>query len=265
MIKSCQIWQEAQQSYIVVTIQTVVGSSPREVGASLAVSAQDVAGTIGGGWLEWETIQTAREMLNSRQTTLVKTTTLGPETGQCCGGKVTLHFKLGNLKILSALALADANEKAKRPLIHVYGAGHVGRALAQALSPLPLQIFLLDSRENELAQCQAVGVQKELTHSPVVFAENAPDDTAHVIMTHDHALDAQIAGAILEKGNFRYLGIIGSKSKRARFRKAFQQMGHTKQLIDRVTCPIGGKDVSDKRPEVIAALTAAEIVRAVFV
>jgi xanthine dehydrogenase accessory factor len=264
MIMSCQIWQETQQNYIIVTIQTVIGSSPRDVGASLAVSAQDVAGTIGGGWLEWDAIQKAREMLISSETALTKTATLGPETGQCCGGKVTLNFRLGNQEMLSALALAEATEKAKQPIIHIYGAGHVGRALAQTLSLLPFYIVLIDSRENELTQCQAVGVQKELTHSSVAFAENAPDDCAHVIMTHDHTLDAQIAGAILDKGNFRYLGIIGSKSKRARFRKAFQQMGHGKPLIDRIICPIGGKDVTDKRPEVIAALAAAEIVRAIL-
>jgi xanthine dehydrogenase accessory factor len=264
MIKSCYQWQEAGQNYILVTIVAVAGSSPRESGARLAVSAQNTAGTIGGGWLEWDAILVARNMLLKDQSELMKTIILGPETGQCCGGKVTLHFRRGNPELLSEIAQTEATLKAQEPIVHIYGAGHVGRALAEALSPLPLQVTLIDSREGEIAQCQAAAVQKELTNTPVAFAENAPNGSAHVIMTHDHALDAQIAGAVLEKGDFRYLGIIGSETKRARFLKAFGEVGYAQSLIDRITCPIGGKDIADKRPEVIAALTATEIIKAVL-
>ena len=92
-----------------------------------------------------------------------------------------------------------------------------------------------------------------------VAAAAAPG-AAHVILTHSHALDSLIASAILERKSFAYLGIIGSRTKKAVFLKAFRAMGHDEALLKRIVCPIGGRAVRDKRSAVIAALTAAEIV-----
>jgi xanthine dehydrogenase accessory factor len=132
------------------------------------------------------------------------------------------------------------------------------------LAPLPFHVTLADGRRAELALADGSDVSLLETDALAGLAESAPDNAAHVVMTHSHALDSLIAGAVLERGRFRYLGIIGSKTKRASFRRAFRGMGLPEEAIRRVFCPIGGGRVRDKRPEVIAALAAAEIAEALL-
>jgi xanthine dehydrogenase accessory factor len=251
---------DARESFAVVT----AGSTPRERGAAMVVSRASVAGTIGGGRLEWDAIEAARAMLRERSKSRAISVALGPAIGQCCGGRVTLTLEPGEKRHVQALKQQETREHAARPLVMIYGAGHVGRALAQALALLPFRITLVDSRAGELELCNVSGLETILTEAPVALAEQAREGSAHVVMTHSHALDCQIAAAVLERDAFRYLGIIGSKTKKASFRKAFRAIGLTEERIGRVVCPIGGGSVSDKRPEVIAALAAAEITTALL-
>jgi xanthine dehydrogenase accessory factor len=246
---------------MIITLVKTEGSTPRELGAWMAVTAHEVTGTIGGGRLEFDAILSARGMLTNRDTSKTIDVTLGPAIGQCCGGRVTLTVVLADHDLVHSLAEKEAVAVSDQHSVCIYGAGHVGRALARALAPLPFHTRLIDSRAEELARTQGSGFEQVLTDTPVSLAEQAPEGTAHVIMTHSHALDSLLAAAILERNCFGYLGIIGSRTKRASFRSAFRAMGFAKDRIDRVVCPIGGNDVNDKRPEVIAAMTAAEITR----
>jgi xanthine dehydrogenase accessory factor len=230
----------------------------------MIVSPTKVAGTIGGGRLEWDAIARARELIASGQTRDLLTVALGPAIGQCCGGRVTLVFDTPDADALATMGREEAAARAAQPHVLIYGAGHVGRALAAALSPLPFHVMLADSRSDELARTHAPGVTLTRTDGLAEIAAGAPDGSAHVIMTHSHALDSLVAAAVMERDAFRYLGIIGSKTKRASFLSAFREMGFAEPMITRVVCPIGGSDVRDKRPEVIAALAAAEITRALL-
>jgi xanthine dehydrogenase accessory factor len=226
----------------------------------MVVSASSVAGTIGGGRLEWDAIGRARAMLEAGEPAAEEIVALGPAIGQCCGGRVTLGFDRPDVATVAAAARDADAEAAARPCVHIYGAGHVGRALARALSPLPLRTTLIDGRPGELAGAEAPGVALLESADPAATAEAAPDGAAHVVMTHSHALDSLIAAAVLERDRFAYLGVIGSRAKRIAFRRAFRAMGIAEARIARMVCPIGGEAVRDKRPEVIAALVAAEIV-----
>jgi xanthine dehydrogenase accessory factor len=255
---------DARDGFIIVSIVEAAGSTPREKGAAMVVSPRSVAGTIGGGRLEWEAIQAARNMLLERSKSRAMSVALGPAIGQCCGGRVTLMLEPGENRHMQALIEQEARECAARPLVMIYGAGHVGRALARALALLPFRVSLIDSRAGELEVDTTAGIETILTEASVALAEQAPDGSAHVVMTHSHALDCQIAAAVLERNAFRYLGIIGSRTKKASFRKAFRAIGLSEERIGRVVCPIGGGSVSDKRPEVIAALAAAEITTALL-
>jgi xanthine dehydrogenase accessory factor len=230
----------------------------------MVVSAASVAGTIGGGRLEWDAIDTAKAMLLEKCKSRTISIALGPDIGQCCGGKVTLSIVAGTPADVQQLHEREADHTMARPAVLVHGAGHVGRALAIALSLLPFRTRLIDSRAEELERFGGTGVEVIHTATPVAMAESAPPGAAHVIMTHSHSLDSQIAAAVLERGDFRYLGIIGSKTKKALFRKAFRDMGIAQDQIRRVICPIGGNAVKDKRPEVIAAMVAAEITAAML-
>jgi xanthine dehydrogenase accessory factor len=125
-------------------------------------------------------------------------------------------------------------------------------------------VTLIDQREDELRLIDAPDVRRIVADRPSTLVEQARAGDAHVVMTHSHALDSLIAAAVLEKGAFRYLGLIGSATKKALFLKAFRETRVPEALIAQITCPIGGASVRDKRPEVIAALAAAEITTALL-
>lgn len=244
-----------------VVVAEVRGSTPREAGAAMLVTENRVAGTVGGGRFEWEAIAEARKLLDLDLERHELAIPLGPGIGQCCGGHVTLLIERATADTLERLASAEAMERAAYPVVLIFGAGHVGKALATALSLLPFSVRLIDSRPEGFSGFEADGVTIILTDCTLVEVEAAPANAAYVVMTHSHSFDALIASAVLERGDFGYLGIIGSHSKRKRFTAAFLQQGVSRRDIARIVCPIGGSLVRDKRPAVIAALTAAELVR----
>jgi len=140
----------------------------------------------------------------------------------------------------------------------LFGAGHVGLALARALAPLPLHVTLIDDREAEPPALPS-GVSFERVDDPEALVEGAPEGSAFLILTHSHALDYRLAAAALARADAGYVGMIGSATKRSRFERWFLQRGGRPEALRRFVCPIGGKATLDKRPEVIAALATAEI------
>jgi xanthine dehydrogenase accessory factor len=246
---------------IAVGVAEVRGSSPREVGAWMLVTADAFAGTVGGGQLEYIALDRARQMLRHGLPEERMDVPLGPEIGQCCGGHVTLALApLTPDRATALLAHLDA-EHAARPQVLIFGAGHVGRALAAALNLLPVRAILIDQRREELALAPP-GTETRLSPLPEAEVRAAPPGSAFVVLTHDHALDFLVTDAALDRGDAAYVGLIGSASKRARFRAWRAREGADRRTaVAGLTCPIGGPSF-DKRPEVIAALTAAEIVGA---
>ncbi|MGL5116480.1 MAG: xanthine dehydrogenase accessory protein XdhC [Beijerinckiaceae bacterium] len=257
-------WRAEGTPAMIAIVACTAGSTPREEGAWIGVSASGVVGTIGGGRLEWDVIAFARSALDGVNAQKSLSIPLGPEIGQCCGGRVDIRLVPLDDALLDTLAGKAAAERAASPEVWIHGAGHVGRALALALSPLPFQVTLLDQREDELARVDAPGVRRIVAERPSARVADARPGAAHVVMTHSHALDSLIAAAVLERGDFRYLGLIGSATKKALFLKGFRETGVPEAQIARVVCPIGGSAVRDKRPEVIAALAAAEITTALL-
>ncbi|WP_134724968.1 xanthine dehydrogenase accessory protein XdhC [Paracoccus luteus] len=227
-----------------VRISSVRGSAPREAGAEMMVGADTVTGSIGGGALEYMAIDRARAMLARAEDRATMDVPLGPEIGQCCGGRVAL-----------VLDRAPATPEPPRPQVLILGAGHVGRALARALAPLPLAPVLIDSRAGELAQ--AGDVPTRLTPLPESEIRAARLGAAIVIVTHDHALDFLLAAEALAQGRrAAYVGMIGSATKRAAFARHARAQGIDPAPL---VCPIGANPTGDKRPAVIAAFAATEI------
>jgi xanthine dehydrogenase accessory factor len=220
------------------------GSTPREQGAEMFVGSDRLVGTIGGGQLEYLAVDRARRMLALGEAEATMTVVLGPDIGQCCGGRVELSF--------------DYRRPAPReagPSVLISGAGHVGRALARALRPLPLSPRLIDQRSSELA---LAGPDMPTTLSVLPEAEirAAPPGAAYVILTHDHGLDFLLAVEALSRTDAAYVGMIGSRTKRATFTRYAAREGVDARAL---VCPIGAGFPRDKRPEVIAAFAAAEI------
>jgi xanthine dehydrogenase accessory factor len=129
----------------------------------------------------------------------------------------------------------------------------------RALGLLPFAITLVDDREGMFNNLPDNLTCRHLD-DPVKALANLPANAACVIMTHSHALDYRLAEAALRRGDMAYVGLIGSATKRAGFASSFRRAGGSAETLGRLICPIGGGTVRDKRPEIIAALVAAELV-----
>ncbi len=144
--------------------------------------------------------------------------------------------------------------------LSVYGAGHVGSALVQMLAPLALRLRWCDPRPELLAQAPA-GVHCEILDSPAEAVAQAPAGSAHVVLTHDHALDLALSEAILRRDDVCWFGLIGSQSKRTRFRQLLAARGFSPAQIARMHCPIGVAGICDKHPQAIAIAVAAQVLQ----
>ena len=247
---------------IQASIVRTIGSSPRNSDTEMFISETDTLGTIGGGQLEYLVINHSKKMIAENIKKDILKISLGPEIGQCCGGKVEVSL-LEMYEKDKCLALNRFDKKDKNlPHVYVMGAGHVGRALALQLQHLPVRCVLIDSRVDELAKCSA-DVETRLSAIPEEDIKSAPRGSAYVILTHDHALDFILCGAALDRNDAKYVGMIGSKTKRVKFKKWYQ-VNYNNNLIRDFTCPIGNLKNQDKRPSIIASFVAAEVIDMLF-
>jgi xanthine dehydrogenase accessory factor len=243
-----------------VLLTRVRGSSPREQGTWMLVSLTATCGTIGGGQLEYMVIDEARAMLKRKMIKATMDIPLGPEIGQCCGGRVEVQLSLMNDDDKQNLRQVSLHETKAFPHVYILGAGHVGRALAETFERLPVRTIVIDSRAEELEQCNAL-VELRQSAIPEADIRTAPKGSAFIILTHDHALDFLLSEEALRRGDATYVGMIGSKTKRASFENWYNR-DHDDQSISALTCPIGAIGSRDKRPAVIAAFVAAEVITA---
>ncbi|MDF1854711.1 xanthine dehydrogenase accessory protein XdhC [Pseudooceanicola sp.] len=284
----------AEGRVVRVVVAAVRGSAPREVGAAMIVGPGGASGTIGGGALEYEAIGRAQELDGP----MTIWSALGPDLGQCCGGSVALVYEPIDAATLAALpegayARPVAAEPGDMPLgirrrmaaargsgadvetlleggwllesvapprraLWIWGAGHVGRALVAVMAPLPgLAITWIDTTPERFPEDIPAGVETIPAADPAVLAAHAPPDAAHLVLTYAHALDLAICDALLRRG-FGWAGLIGSKTKWARFRKRLTAAGHADAHISRIQCPIGDKRLG-KHPQAIAVGVAAAL------
>lgn len=260
--QSLRAFLSTHPAAISAELTAVRGSSPREAGAFMVVSAEAQIGTIGGGALEYMVIDRARQVLRKGEHEDSLDIPLGPEIGQCCGGRVDVALRRVTPVIAKALVRRLEAEVAGRPPVYLFGSGHVGHALARALAALPLKVHVVDTRPDELVDLPAT-VETHAVALPEAMVRSAPEGSSFVILTHDHALDFLIAAEALQRPDAPYVGMVGSRTKKARFRNWYLSEDYPAAALARLVLPIGGKafpeGLGDKRPEVIAALAAAEI------
>jgi len=253
---------EANPLLALVEVTEALGSTPREKGAWMLVSPDATYETIGGGQLEFMAIASARDMLASASSSGKLSIPLGPEIGQCCGGRVELSVTAADDRVRATLLLRAEACQAALPRVLLFGGGHVGHALAAALALLPVQATVVETRAEAL-EGMPPEVATLLTPVPEAAVRDAPPGSAFVVLTHDHALDFLIVAEALRRADAAYVGMIGSKTKRATFRSWYlSEVGGSEADLARLVCPIGGDAVHDKRPAVIAALAAADLVAA---
>ena len=297
-----------QGAAALVTVAQAQGSSPREAGARMVVAPDGTfSGTVGGGALEWSALAEAQSLIARRggpaASTLDKA--LGPDLGQCCGGRVMLTVERFDAKDQDAVAKLAAAERAgilttvataghdgrllrgvatgnegKSPgpaydvkadgrvierfgdeptPFYLFGAGHVGRALAAALAPLPFTVSWIDMRPGAFPANWPANVTTIAEGDPVTLLGKAPGGAFVAVMTHSHALDLDLVIAALNAKRFPYVGLIGSATKRARFTSAMRKIGMAPDVVDSLVCPIGLTEIADKAPAAIAASVVAQL------
>jgi xanthine dehydrogenase accessory factor len=152
----------------------------------------------------------------------------------------------------------EAVRRRSRP-IWLFGAGHVGRALAKVLAELPFEVTWLDSRFDGFPERIPVGVGHVVAPRLAEAVEKAPVGTLFLVLTHSHQLDLDICDRVLRRGDFAFLGLIGSATKKARFVRSLKDRGHGAAALERLVCPIGLAQIPGKQPMAIAVATAAQV------
>lgn len=268
------------------------GSAPRHAGTSMLVWVDRTDGTIGGGALELRAIDAARRVLECG-VTHVETVPLGPALGQCCGGSVSLlierfdgseltqsgdvfvrpvhvgttmtlavkrlQAQIRNQSIPAILAVIDGwifePVRAKTAPLWLYGAGHVGRAIVDVLDGLDVDVTWVDTALDRFPDgtCATTLVAQ----NPADAARHAPADADHLIMTYSHAFDLELCHQVLSQPH-RSVGVIGSGTKRARFKSRLAKLGHSGDVIGGLICPIGDPNLGNE-PKAIAIGVAAQL------
>ena len=223
--------------FVIATIITAQGSAPQPAGSKMLVTENAAYGTVGGGKLELQTLQAARQLLTDETTQNLRIWNLSATMGQCCGGKVALLLE---------------KQSGYRPTVAIFGLGHIGSEVATLAARLPYRVIGVDSRPDYLSACGAPITRWEGDTDRIAAL---PADSVILIMTHSHQLDFDLCMAALQRGDFSYVGIIGSATKARRFRHNLQQRGiHDETLV----CPIGKP--SGTHPTEIAAAIVGCIV-----
>ncbi len=247
-----------------VTVHAHRGSVPRETDAWMAVFAKGSVGTVGGGHLEWQALQLARQHLPGVPgQRLRQRYPLGPTLGQCCGGEVVLQFETVGAVDAERLRAGFARMQAQWPRIALVGAGHVAQALVQVLGALPVQVEWFDSRDDIFVQQLPGNVRCE--HSEPIEKAIAvlPPQSRVLIMSFSHAEDFEVLVACLlrqrQQKDLPFIGLIGSKSKWRNFYRRLIERGFTAVELNAVHCPVGLPGISGKEPAVIAVAVAAQL------
>ncbi|WP_417604904.1 xanthine dehydrogenase accessory protein XdhC [Oceanimonas baumannii] len=246
-----QILAELEQKgepCVMVTVVEHKGSTPRDSGTKMLVTESGCYATIGGGHLEYKALELARKMLaGGEQQMRVERFNLGANLGQCCGGMATIML-----------------EPVVRPRHHLvlFGAGHVAKALVHVLATLPFRITWVDSRAEEFPAELPEGVTALVSDEPVDEVTEQPPGSYYLVMTHNHQLDLELCARILKRGDARYFGVIGSRTKRKRFDYRLRERGFDDAALASMVCPIGLPEVAGKHPAEIAVSVAGQLISA---
>lgn len=231
--------------FTIITVIKTSGSAPRHVGAKMMVYEDGkTSGTIGGGALEHQAIKDSLEFLKLGQA-ICKSYPLGPLLGQCCGGEVELFF-----------------EPFKQPRhVVVFGAGHIAEELTPLLKKLGFNIMLIDERIERLQIPSFAAVDRKIEEIPKDALKKIEfnNDLYIIVLTHQHKYDEEIVEYCLDK-SFKYLGMIGSKTKWEKFKMRYKAKGFTEDQIARVKTPIG-LDINSETPFEIAVSIIAELIK----
>jgi len=238
--------------FVCITMVQAVGSTPQDAGSKMLVTTSGLhSGTVGGGRVELKSIEHARSMLaqpaNETPLTELVEWNLKRDVGMTCGGSVKLFFETYNH--------SDWR-------IVVFGAGHVASAVVECLAPLDCHVTCVDSRAEWLDRIpDRLRLRKLHSVEPRTMVAELSGDSFVICMTMGHATDRPILEEIFrQRRQFPFLGVIGSKAKRAVLVKELTAAGVSKTDCEAFHCPIG-LDLGTNQPGEIAISVVAQLIQ----
>lgn len=241
-------FQKGRQAVALITVTKCLGSTPCKVGSRMIVlEDKTIHGTIGGGKLEFLAIDEALKAIEENRI-IELSYILGPEFEQCCGGQVELIIEPMN----------------QSPQLFLFGAGHIGVEIAKMLVDTPFEVHLIDSRAHwydqlKLDESVHTHLADEKDFKTFKSAVQWGKNCYVLVLTHDHVIDFEII-AMAVKEETKYLGLIGSKTKRQRFHSMLKKEMNIKEGMDNVICPIG-LDIGGDSPKEIAISVVAQLLQ----
>ncbi|MGB1299463.1 MAG: xanthine dehydrogenase accessory protein XdhC, partial [Psychrobium sp.] len=210
-LDAAQQLSQQGQSYVLVTLLGVRGSAPRDSGTKMVVSDSATFDTIGGGHLEYKATEIAQQLIRDGQSgQKIEHFPLSAKLGQCCGGSTSVLFE----------TFINTNIN-----IMMFGAGHVGHAIAPMLAGLPVNLHWVDERSDLFPAVNARNTKHIVSEVPSDEVASMPPNSYYIILTHNHQRDFDITSAILKRGDAKYIGLIGSDTKWKRFKQRFSHRG----------------------------------------
>lgn len=232
--------------YVIATVLGAAGSIPRDQGSKMVITASDEFDTLGGGHLEFSVTQKARDLMAGGVAgNQVEHFPLGATLGQCCGGSVTV--------LMESFVQQGMN-------LTVFGAGHVAKSLMTILGGLPGQVRWVDSRSEMFPESVPSNVQVLNLEHPQDIIETLPANSQILILTHNHQLDFDLVELAVKRGDFSYLGCIGSDTKAERFQMRLKHRGFNEEQVDSLICPVGNQDIPGKLPMEVAVSMCGELI-----
>ena len=244
-------------SCVLVTVVESEGSAPRVLGTRMVVTEKDFADTLGGGALEHEAIDYARNLLAAAVRGPVisqREFVLGSDLTQCCGGRVKLQFDC---------------QWANDFIVHVFGSGHVAQEVARVVQRLSCRATFHDSRQewlDKLVTCLDTNpssptavTTSELSENVFAKVEACEPGSYFLVMTHSHELDMELVEAILSRGDARYCGLIASRSKAVSFLNRLKRKGFTDDELEGLTAPLGQHFQTGNTPMEVAVAAIGDI------
>ncbi|HVO66353.1 MAG TPA: XdhC/CoxI family protein [Syntrophales bacterium] len=231
--------------FALATVVENNGSSPRKAGAKMLVRTdRSIVGTIGGGAVELEVIDAALTAIKQRKPKTLSLT-LTEKYGHVCGGKVLIYIEPLGLM----------------PRLLIFGAGHVGQALAKVAKFAGFRVIMSDERAEYATGSQIMSADEILIgeSGKVISALHVNADTCIVIATPGYESDFAAVRAVL-KTPAGYIGIIGSKRKREVLMTTLAEEGYSKEDLARLIIPVG-LDIGAEGPEEIAISIVSQLIQ----
>jgi xanthine dehydrogenase accessory factor len=215
---------ESGEAAVLCIVTHTEGSTPRKAGAKMLVRTDgSIVGTIGGGNIELQVIKKAVSLCNS----LIPVTErfeLFDDLSMHCGGKMDVYME----------AISNLQK------VYIFGAGHVGRAVARLATQFGFLVTLIDERPGIFSTVNFPEIQCLEKNYFKAIEDLAFNESVYtVVVTPKHSFDEEITARLCTL-NVAYIGMIGSKSKVALARKRFTEEFHlSPNQINRIDMPIG--------------------------